>query len=221
MRVLLTAQFSPASSASERHCRQLAAGLALRGHDVRLLVTSDRAQPQAGYAVRVLLCRPGDPAADLAFPLPTFAAGSSFPGTSFGELSSQQLADYRQEFRQYLDQEVAEFDPQIIHSQHIWLEGQLALETGVPYLLTGWEPELDWWPDPRFYPLVEQAAENASRIVVHSQALAERIASQAEGVKDRLVVLAEVASSNAAELGRRMEELYRAAFRERFDLEPE
>lgn len=220
MRVLLTAHFPPVATAAEQHCRQLAAGLLERGHDVRLLVATDRPLAGEPCPIRVVLCRPGDPQADLPFPLPSFAAGS-FPGTTFGELSSQQLADYREHFRQQLDQEIVDFDPQLLHAQHIWLEGQLALESGVPYVLTAWDEELDWWPDPRYYSLVEQTAENASRIVVATEALAERIASRAEALKERLVVVEEVASSDPHAIGRRMEELYRAAFRERFDRELE
>lgn len=220
MRVLLTAQFPLDSSPSERHCRALAEVLQQRGHDVHLLVASDDSQPAGPFPLRVIRCRKDDPSADLGFSLPVLAPGPHH-GTTFAALSSQQLAEYREQFRQQLDREVAEFDPHIIHCQHVWLEGQLALETGVPYVLTGWEAELTWWHDPRFHALVEQAAENASRVVVATQALADEFASRAEAVRDRLIVVEELESPGASGAGLRMEEVYRAAFQQRFDRDPE
>ena len=41
-----------------------------------------------------------------------------------------------------LDAQIDRFDPHVIHAQHIWVQGQLALETGVPYVLNAWGPEL-------------------------------------------------------------------------------
>ncbi len=179
-------------------------------------VGSHQASP---FRKGVLLCGPEDPSAQFPLALPWFDAGS--PGVvPFNHLTEDQLTAYRQEYRAQLDLEVADFDPQIIHAQHVWLEGQLALETGVPYVLTAWEPELEpWAADPRFRNLAEQAAENASRILVASEALGRRVADHFEGTAERLIVVPQLATDPAA-AAPVLAGIYREAFQERFGKTP-
>ncbi len=220
MRVLLTDHFVPATSASDRYGRWLASGLQRAGHNVRMLVVADRPQPAEPFPQRVVVCRAKDPTADLPFSLPSFETDSS-AGISFLDLSTDQLAAYREELRRQLDIEVAEFDPQIIHAQHIWIEGQLALETGVPYVLTGWGPELEFWAaDPRYRDLIDQAAENASRIVVASESLASQIAAKFESIAERIVVVPEIAATDGFGASGILAGIYRDAFQERFGRSP-
>jgi glycogen(starch) synthase len=220
MRVLLTDHFVPATSASDRYGRLLAGGLHRAGHDVRMLVVADRPQPAEPFSQRVVVCRANDPTADLPFGLPSFQADSP-AALSYLDLSTDQLAAYREELRRQLDLEVAEFDPQIIHVQHIWIEGQLALETGVPYVLTGWEPELECRAaDPRYRDLVDQAAENASRIVVASESLAGQIAAKFESIADRIVVVPEIVAKEGYGASDVLAGIYRDAFQQRFGRTP-
>lgn len=188
MRVLLTDHFPLLHSASGRHCRSLAGSLAAQGHEVRVLAVTEGPQPAEGYPLRTVVCRRDDPHAHLHFELPWFPNDSA-RGRSFTDLTDAQLADYREAIRRELDIEVDAFDPQIIHAQHVWLQGQLALETGVPYVLTAWGPGLDCCTaDPRYRQLVEQAAENASRILVADEALGERVLGMFDVSPERIVV---------------------------------
>jgi len=216
MRVLLTDHFVPADSASDRYGRLLARGLHRAGHDVRMLVVADSRPPDEPFPQRVIISRADDPTADLPFGSPSFYEDSP-AGISFLDFGTEQLAAYRDEMRRQLDVEVAEFDPQIIHAQHIWIEGQLALETGVPYVLTAWGPELDCCAaDPRYRDLVEQAAENASRVVVANQALAGQVAARFDSIADRILVVPEIAAADGTDAGRILAEIYRDAFQQRF-----
>jgi hypothetical protein len=110
---------------------------------------------------------------------------------------------------------MAEFDPQMIHAQYVWLGGQLALESGAPYVLTAWGPEFDCAAaDERYQPLLDQAAENASRILAVDQALARRLAARYESVADRVVCAPPSQFERGAE--RDLPALYAAVLRERF-----
>ena len=61
------------------------------------------------------------------------------------------MALYRERTRRRLDELIESFNPHVIHAQHIWVQGQLALETGVPYVLNAWGPELiDYASDERY-----------------------------------------------------------------------
>ncbi len=119
-----------------------------------------------------------DPNADLTFKLPRFSAPGDDQGLVFSSLSNAQLAQYRERLRRRLDMQILRFDPHLIHAQHVWLLGQLAMESGVPYVLSAWGPELvDRQSDVRYAALAAQAAENAGRILAADLATKRRIAS--------------------------------------------
>jgi hypothetical protein len=101
------------------------------------------------------------------------------------------LAAYRELVRRQLDAEVAEFDPHVVHCLHLSVEAQLALETGVPYVVS--VGASDWAAagrDPRARRLVQQAAENASLVLTASEAVAEQLAAAVDELGERLHVLA-------------------------------
>ena len=152
------------------------------GHDVRALVVDQRRSAGDRIRVRRVVCSGVETAADLPFELPRF--GGSTPvagGLTFVGLSTDQIVAYRDALRRHLDAEVDAFDPHVIHAQHIWIGGQLALETGVPYVLNAWGPELDdCAADPRYRRWVDQAAENAGQILVHEGALLEQVVATFE-----------------------------------------
>jgi hypothetical protein len=189
MRILLTNHFPIEDSAAGALVIRLAQGFADRGHTVRLLVV-DRKPGRAGkFYVRTIVCNPAGEAADLAFPLPRFAADGDQQLT-FHDLSNRQLSDYRHALRQALDDEIAAFDPHIIHVQHIWLQGHLALEAGVPYVLSAWGPELDdAAQEPRYRRYSQETAENAGRILTASDDLAAAVRSLFGDLEDRVVTI--------------------------------
>jgi hypothetical protein len=72
----------------------------------------------------------------------------------------------------------------------VWLLGQLALETGVPYVLNAWPDELD---DSResevLAALSEQAADNASRILVADAAMRDRVDTRFSSAQERITIM--------------------------------
>jgi hypothetical protein len=165
-----------------------------------------------------------DPNADLKFALPRFSDEESATGRpAFAELSDGQIARYRDCLRRRLDNLIVRFDPHVIHVQHIWILGQLALESGVPYILNAWHSELDEYArDARYQPLVEQAAENASRILVVDEATKRRVEALFETTTDRIVVMplqtSDQGQDPAAQVatGQNLHAIYQAVLTERF-----
>jgi hypothetical protein len=150
-----------------------AAALSGAGHEARIVVVDDRARSDEPYVAERITCRADDPAADLPFPVPRFSRAAE-PATActFQQLSDLQLAQYREQLRRRIDAQVDRFDPHVIHAQYIWVLGQLALETGVPYVLCAWGEELvDYHLDPRYRALADQAAANASRILAPDESI--------------------------------------------------
>ena len=162
MRILLTSHRPLGDGATGRRLAQLREALR-DSHEVRVVQAALHRDYPAD--VRVVLCRADDPDADLAFAMPTFEGDA--PGQrSFASLSNAKLAAYREAFRAALDSEIEGFDPDIVHAQHLWIDGHLALESGAPYVVAA---EWDEWDlaseDDRFARYVRETAENAGRIL--------------------------------------------------------
>lgn len=163
MRILLTHHFPLDFDSAGRFAWALAERLSAAGHEVRGLVVgaTDQAAPVPTRSV-----------ADAAV---WFSAGA-LEGPTFQNLSDQQLATHRDVLRKALDAEIESFNPHLLHAQHIWLLGHLALEMGVPYVLSAWEAELTTCRlDNRYVRLAQEAAENAGRILVSALRLADEV----------------------------------------------
>jgi hypothetical protein len=172
----------------------LARLLQAAGHEPRIFAVADE--------------RPTPGIPHLPFPPPGFssAAGAS---REFGDLSIAELDTYRQVLRKRLDQEVHDFNPHVIHCQHVWILGHLALETGAPYVLTAHSAELEAMVrDPRYARFAHQAAENAGRILAAHQQLADRVADVFPESRDRIQVVDATATDEIVDV-------YRSAMRER------
>ncbi len=142
MRVLLTGHFALDAWPLGWWMRDLGQALRRAGHEVRgLLVASEEKPGDEPFPTARVVCRAGDAGADVDFAPPCFGSegGSS---QTFETLSDEQVRRYRDAWRRRLDHEVDRFDPHVIHAVHLWWDAQLALETGVPYVVSAWSAEL-------------------------------------------------------------------------------
>jgi hypothetical protein len=187
MRILLMHHFPLGQSQAGSLVRIWSLSLESAGHETRLLIVDRQSRDDQPLTVERVVCRAGDPAADLAFDVPQFSASQ---GLAFRALSDSQLAAYRDQLRRHLDAQIDRFDPHVIHAQHIWVQGQLALETGVPYVLNAWGPELiEYQSDARYRTLADQAAENASRILVPDEGLLRQVRTMFAAAADRTLLM--------------------------------
>src|SRR5688572_2613104 len=104
MRILLAHHLPLAGSVSGRSTRDLAVGLVAAGHEVQCLVVERRAEESGtdGLVVERMLCREGDPHADLPFDIPCHVA-HAWSRQTFADLTDEQLDAYRTALRQRLD----------------------------------------------------------------------------------------------------------------------
>jgi len=85
---------------------------------------------------------------------------------TFSDLDEAQLDMYMTAFERAVNQAVAEFKPDIIHGQHIWLLTWLAIKTGIPYVVTAHGTDLMGYQKwERFRKYAEEAATGAKRII--------------------------------------------------------
>ena len=59
--------------------------------------------------------------ADLDFPVPGMSDVMPYPSTVWSTMSTEQLTRYRRVWRRHLAQVIGSFQPDLIHSHHVWL----------------------------------------------------------------------------------------------------
>ena len=194
MRVLLTHHFPLQQGTVGQYVVDLARALQADEHEVRI-VAIGHSPALKGLSVRSIACREEN-GAGLSFDVPWFGIEPEGDLT-FERLSSDEFTSYRDQLRRELDAEVEDFDPQIIHAQHVWLWAQLALETGVPYVVNAWGPEfVSRARDDRYRPLADQAAENASRLFVPDEHVRREVLNTFEDLAQRTILLPAIADSS-------------------------
>jgi hypothetical protein len=157
------------------------------GHQARVLVVDNQRHPSDESNERVI-CHPSDASADLPFDVPRFSS-DPHARLTFGELNDQQLQQYREVLRRRLDGQVDQFNPHVLHVQYVGILGQLAVETGAPYVTSAWGPELAANElGARIAPLAEQAAANAGRILTPNEATLRELLARFEFDAERAMI---------------------------------
>jgi glycosyltransferase involved in cell wall biosynthesis len=112
----------PDSTGSGIYLQAMVREAAARGHDNFVIagIQSDRDAELDGISQDQ--CRfvrfNGD---DIAYPIPGMTDSMPYPHTRFSDLSTAELATYEAVFTRILTATVAAFNPDIIHSHHLWL----------------------------------------------------------------------------------------------------
>ncbi|MBR2546685.1 MAG: glycosyltransferase family 4 protein [Eubacterium sp.] len=93
----------------------------------------------------------------MADPLPfNFPCFTTHPRStvSFGDLTEEQLEQYKAAFSCAIDDEIRRDQPDVIHGQHVWILPALAAGRGIPLILTAHGTDLmgyNRWPELRKY----------------------------------------------------------------------
>lgn len=212
MRILLAHHFPLGVGTVGRYVAELAQALQAAEHEVRVVCIGG---PPAceGLALRSIGTSHDGSKFALPFGVPWFGVEPEGELT-FESLSADQLSTYRDVLRHELDVEVDSFDPQIIHAQHVWMWGQLALESGVPYVVSAWGPEfVSRARDDRYRLFADQAAENAGRIFVPDEHIRREVLEAFDDVALRTMLMADRVD---AELASALADQYERVLDERF-----
>jgi hypothetical protein len=215
MRILLTDHW-PTGVTAPADLPPLVSALRAAGHDVRWLVVTDAEHLPTIPGVHAVVCQSPDNLS--AFHrLPVFETESDSPYETFASLSHDQWTEYRSKLRLVLNDVVEKFDPEIIHAHGIWIWAHLALESGVPYVVSPLGPELDRQTcDVRGEALVDQAAENAGCIITASEDFAAQCRQRWPELDSRIKLLPAGAGEGDPSLAKRLTEIYESVLQERF-----
>ena len=179
MKVLLINHFPLQGSGSGIYTLNIAQELIKEGHNV-FVIDIDNQIDNSNYSFerRTVLCdETKNPNPDIKFNFPCFTTHPRSMNTYYS-LSNEELLEYVDTFTRITKQVSYEFQPDIIHAQHLWVTPFAALHTGVPYVVTAHGTDLmGFKKDKRYHKYALEGAKNASKIItisrqVHNDTLA-------------------------------------------------
>lgn len=160
MRILMINHFPLEGSGSGTYTKNLATQLVKLGHEVCVILPENTIDIPLYEGVRlhpVYFTNPDDPYATdesaLPFNFPCFTT-HPLSVVAFADLLEAETEAYLRAFKEAIDEEVRTFAPDIIHGQHVWALPSLAVDSGVPLVLTAHGTDLmgyDKWPEMRHY----------------------------------------------------------------------
>ena len=106
---------------------------------------------------------------DLNFNFPCFTTHPRSLNTYYN-ITNDQIKEYVQTFIKVTKEVVADFKPDIIHAQHLWITPYAALKSNVPYVVTVHGTDLmGFKKDRRYHKYALEGANNAAKIITISR----------------------------------------------------
>lgn len=94
----------------------------------------------------------------------------------FCNMTEEQIEQYKNAFKQAIKQEIEQFKPDIIHSQHIWILSSIAADFGIPVVITSHGSDIMGYNDwKEFHSCAHSAMDKCKKIIAISKYNAEMI----------------------------------------------
>lgn len=171
MRVLIINHFPLQGSGSGIYTLNIASQLVKQNHQVFVIDIDNRLDKNKyPFEWKTIICdknKNEDP--DLNFNFPCFTTHPRSSNTYY-QLTDQEIENYVDVFTKKTKQIAERFQPDVIHSQHLWITPFAALQTGIPYVITAHGTDLmGFRKDKRYHKFALAGAKNASRIITISR----------------------------------------------------
>jgi len=175
MRVLLINHFPLQGSGSGIYTLNIAQELIKEGHEVFVIdIDCQKDYTDYPFQRRTIMCAKDndldlDLDLDFDFNFPCFTTHPRSLNTYYN-ITDDQVEKYVQTFIRVTKDVVAEFKPDIIHAQHLWITPYAALKSGVPYVVTVHGTDLmGFKKDKRYHKYASEGAKNAAKIITISR----------------------------------------------------
>lgn len=192
MKILLINHFPLAGSGSGVYVKNIALNLVKNGHKVCIIMPENTTKFSKLNDIRihpVYFKREEEIEGQLDFNFPCM---DSHPRSNFlfHDMTNIQIEQYENAFRKAIEEEIKEFKPDIIHSQHIWIISGLLKDYNIPYLITSHGAEfITYKKTDAFYSYAYNAAINCKKIITISKDNTEEILNYFPETKNKLVYI--------------------------------
>ena len=174
MKVLLINHFPLQGSGSGIYTLNIAQELIKEGHKVFVIdIDCEVDNKNYSFQRKTIMCAKENLDLnlnlDLNFNFPCFTTHPRSLNT-FYNISDEQIEEYVRTFIKITKEVVADFNPDIIHAQHLWITPYAALTSGVPYVITVHGTDLmGFKKDERYHKYAFEGAINAAKIITISR----------------------------------------------------
>lgn len=108
----------------------------------------------------------------------------------FYDMSKEQLKIYEDEFRKALEEEIENFKPDIIHTQHIWIWSSIVTEYNIPTVITSHGSDMMGYDiDNSFYPYCIKAINGADKVITISKKNHEVVLERFPEAREKSITL--------------------------------
>ncbi len=108
----------------------------------------------------------------------------------FDEMTEEQIKQYEMAFRVAIEEELEEFKPDVIHSQHIWIISGILKDYNIPYIITSHGAEfITYKKTDTFDNYGNNAVEGCKKIIAISDHNIEEIKEKFSKAKDKITFI--------------------------------
>ena len=171
MKVLLINHFPLQGSGSGIYTLNIAQELIKEGHEVFVIdIDCELDNKDYSFQRKTIICdETKNKNPDLSFNFPCFTTHPRSLNTYYN-ISDEQIIEYVQTYIKVTKEVVADFKPDIIHAQHLWITPYAALQTGIPYVITVHGTDLmGFKKDERYHKYALAGGINAAKIITISR----------------------------------------------------
>lgn len=189
MKVLLINQFPLIGSGSGVYVTNIAKSLEQAGHKVCIIMPENTTKIEERENIKihpVFFKREEIIKGQLDFNFPCM---DPHPRSSFlfNNMTKLQIQQYETAFRKAIEEELKEFQPDIIHSQHIWIISGLLKGYNIPYIITSHGAEfITYKRTDIFDNYGKSAVEGCKKIIAISNDNIEEIINKFPNAKDKI-----------------------------------
>lgn len=108
----------------------------------------------------------------------------------FYDLTKEQISIYLEEFRKVLEEEIKEFKPDIIHTQHLWIWSSIVPDYNIPTVVTSHGSDIMGYDiDNSFYPFCIKTIKDCKKIITISKMNNELVTNRFPEAKEKTITL--------------------------------
>lgn len=192
MKILLINQFPLTGSGSGVYVTNIAKNLEQKGHEVCIIMPENTTQINNIKNVKihpVFFKREEiiEGQLDFNFPCMDPHPRSDF---LFNNMTKHQIEQYEEAFRNAIEEEIKEFLPDVIHSQHIWIISGLLKDYNIPYIITSHGAEFITYKKTDIFDHYGiSAIEGCERVIAISDDNIEEIIGKFPDAEDKMVFI--------------------------------